>query len=106
MTLRYNSRGKAIGLDWSVCNDGNPQPEVWGLNPTPKAKPVKAIKPVGEKNPNGQRIPAEKEREIIRLYTEQQLSGLQVAARVGVSVVTVFKSLHRNGVEVRPKGRP
>lgn len=105
MTLRYNNRGKPVGLDWSVCNDGNPQPEVWGMNPAPRPKLTKEIKPVGEKNPNGQRIPAEKEREIIRLYTEQQLSGLQVAARVGVSVVTVFKSLDRNGIEVRPKGR-
>lgn len=107
MTLRYGHDGKPVGLDWTVCNDGNPRPEVWGeglkQDRPPKEPKAVAVRPIGSTNYNGQRIPAEKEQEIIRLYTEEEMSGLNISKQVGVTVTTVFKSLHRNGVPMRGK---
>lgn len=108
MTLRYGHDGKPCGLDWSVCSDGNPRPEVWDsasrIRPKEEAKPT-AVRTSPPASSMRQRIPEEKERLIIRLYTEQMLSGLQVSQRAGCSVVTVFNVLHRNGVPVRSSGR-
>lgn len=106
MTLRYGHDGKPIGLDWDVCNDGNPQPELWGgtlRSDKPKEPKAVKISPVGSTNNNGQRIASEKEQEIIRLYTEEEMSGSQISKLVGCTVTTVFKSLHRNGVPMRGK---
>lgn len=106
MTLRYGHDGKPCGLDWTVCNDGNPQPEVWGMNPAPKPKPVKEKpepKPRAEGRVQRNRLAPEVEAEIIRLYRDRRLSANEVGRRCGTTAVTVFKVLERNGVPARSK---
>lgn len=41
------------------------------------------------------------EGEIVRLYIEEGLNGPQIAARVGLGATTVYRVLHRNGVDAQ-----
>lgn len=98
MTLRYNHLGKPIGLDWSVCTDGNPRPEIWGL----KADTPKPARAPGVPRTRTQLTPVI-ERQVIELYTEGQKSALQIADQVGIASASVFKILRRNDVPTRSK---
>lgn len=97
MTLRYDHLGKPCGLDWDVCNDGNPRPEVWlkaGLART---------KPQPEERAAPKRLTPQTEAKVVRLYRDEQLSAQQVADRLGIQSGTVFKVLRRKGVATRTK---
>jgi hypothetical protein len=41
----------------------------------------------------------------VRLYQDEQLKMLEVARRLGLTEWCVWKTLHREGVPLRPKGR-
>jgi len=43
--------------------------------------------------------------EILRLYQDEGLSMVEVAARLGITEWRVWRTLHREGARLRPKGR-
>lgn len=107
MTLRYGHDGKPVGLDWSVCNDGKPRPEVWQAFSTPaKSKQAKAVrkpKEPREGQASRNRTAPEIEQQIITLYRDHKLPANEVGRRCGLTAVTVFKVLKRNGVTTRSR---
>lgn len=51
-----------------------------------------------------QRTPAAVAKEVVRLYTEEQLPGSKVGKLTGVRPATVYKILRRHGIDVRDRG--
>lgn len=104
MTLRYEDR-TPVGLDWSVCNDGNPNPEVWKAAPVVKPKDEGEPKPARAKsdNPPNRRLSRATEMQVIRLYRDGLKSSKAVAQELGIQPATVFKVLKRNGIETRSR---
>jgi len=100
MTLRYQG-ARPVGLDWSSCNDGNEQPEVWQTLPKAKKREPKVTEPVT--GVSRQRLDNITEATVIRLYRDEQKSALQVAKEVGIQSATVFKVLARHGVPSRSR---
>lgn len=106
MTLRLDEHGKPIGLDWTVCTDGDPHPEVWT-----NWRPLKPKEPgvgqtieeeqEGSQTRGRQRLSAATEALIIRMYRDEGKSSRECALAAGVKPPTVFKVLKRNGVESR-----
>src|SRR5947207_1100051 len=43
--------------------------------------------------------------EILRLYQDEKLSMVKVATRLGLTEWCVWRTLHREGAQLRPKGR-
>ena len=104
MTLRYRAVGTKqipVGLDWNVCNDGNPDPAVWNK----KLKPNEPGVTAELKRAGGfvQRLAAEIEEEVIRLYRDEKWSATMVAEKVNIRQGTVFKVLRRNNIPSRSK---
>ena len=52
------------------------------------------------------KLSAKETQKRIDLYTKKNLSLNQIATRVGVSATSVYWSLKRAGVAMRPVGRP
>lgn len=105
MTLRYDDNGKPIGLDWTVCNDGNPRPEVW-TNWRPPAPKERAdgttVEEEQERTTHSRkRLSPAVEAQIIRLYRDEHKSARECAMATGVKPPTVFKVLNRNGIASR-----
>lgn len=42
--------------------------------------------------------------EVVRLYTEDKLSTIKISELDGTTRITILKLLHREGVEMRPRG--
>lgn len=97
MTLRFNDRGKPVGLDWSVCNDGTSNPDIWGMKPKAPAKRSEPLE-----SHSRQRLTPGVERQVIRLYGEQK-SALEISRELGIASASVFKILRRNDVPTRSK---
>lgn len=102
MTLRYDEHGKPIGLDWTVCTDGNPQPAVW-TNWRPTAAKERGGEEQEDREPthSRQRLSPATEALIIRMYRDELKSARECAMAAGVKPPTVFKVLNRNGVPSR-----
>lgn len=111
MTLRYDERGKPVGLNWDTCTDGNPNPEAWrsaGLKPNePKVQAdlEQAAERIGNApgHPGRQRLARSVERQVITMYTDQLMSALEIGRAVGIQPATVFKVLKRNNVPTRSR---
>lgn len=103
MTLRMED-GKPVGLDWSVCTDGQQRPEVWRQERVAKAaKSPKEDDGDRPERASTKRLLPGVEREVIRLYRDEGLSALKVGAELSIQPATVFKVLKRNGVETRSR---
>lgn len=105
MTLKYDDRRQPVGLDWSVCTDGNERPEVW-RQPVLKPNEPKVqadLEQAAQGRPAPQRIARSVERQIITMYRDRQMSALQISREVGVQSATVFKVLKRNNVPTRSR---
>lgn len=105
MTLRYDEHGKPIGLDWTVCTDGNPRPEVW-TNWRPPAARQRAdgttVEEEQERTTHSRkRLAPAVEAQIIRMYRDENKSARECAIATGVKPPTVFKVLARNGIASR-----
>lgn len=102
MTLRYDEHGKPVGLDWSVCTDGNPRPEVW-TNWRPPKRQDGTGEEQEEREPthSRKRLAPVVEALIIRMYRDEKKSARECALAAGVKPPTVFKVLRRNGIESR-----
>lgn len=48
------------------------------------------------------RLAVEIENEIVRLYRDEKIGGIEVAKRVGVGTSAIYRVLRRNGVEYHP----
>jgi DNA invertase Pin-like site-specific DNA recombinase len=105
VTLRYNDHGKPVGLDWSVCNDGNSQPEVWGFVPKKKGKKRQPIMNPGIGRGGNSRLPVEIEEKIIEMYTEKEMAAIAIAKELGSTAKTVFRVLRRNDIPTRTQSR-
>lgn len=108
MTLRYDNHGRPIGLDWTVCNDGNPRPEVWS-DWHQKLKANKAKHPFTI-NPGIGRggnvwMGAEKERQIVDVYQNTRFGPYEIAEMFGITHKTVYRVLQRCEVPLRSKRR-
>jgi DNA invertase Pin-like site-specific DNA recombinase len=106
VTTRYDEHGKPIGLDWAMCTDGDPRPEVWTTwrEPAPKERGVGST--VEEEQEEGQvrsrkRLSPATEGLIIRMYRDEGKSARECALAAGVKPPTVFKVLNRNGIPSR-----
>lgn len=93
MTLRYDERGRPIGLDWAALSANCPQdPSVWSRGSLVK-----------DKRP-GTRIPNETETLIVRLHLDGMTAG-DIAEATDVSAVTVSAVLDRHEItENRGRG--
>lgn len=106
MTLRYNEHGRPVGLDWTVCNDGNSRPEVWGLRPVRKSgKKRQPIMNPGIGRGGNSRLPVEIEEKIIEMYTVQEMAAIAIAKQLGSTAKTVFRVLRRNDIPTRTQSR-
>lgn len=106
MTLRYDENRKPVGLDWSVCTDGQERPDVW-RNPIAVAKALKACEDQTNHavrrpdRPAPQRLPQAVELQVVKLYRDEKLSALEIGRIVGIQPGTVFKVLRRREVPTR-----
>jgi DNA invertase Pin-like site-specific DNA recombinase len=100
MTLRYDDNGKPVGIDWGVCNDGNPRPEVW-TNWRPAPKEQGDDEQENRPTHSRKRLSPATETLIIRMYRDENKSARECALAAGVKSPTVFKVLERNGVPSR-----
>lgn len=105
MTLRFDANGKPVGLDWSVCTDGEQRPEVWKNWRARKPQEPQESGDEDQENrrPGPQRLEASVERRVIRMYRDEELSALRIAREIGIQSATVFKVLKRNGVPTRTR---
>lgn len=102
MTLRYDEHGKPVGLDWSVCTDGNSRPEVWTNWRPPKRQESDGTEPEERETTHSRkRLAPAVEALIIRMYRDEKKSARECALAAGVKPPTVFKVLRRNGIESR-----
>ena len=111
MSFRYDHKGKPVGLDWSVCNDGSARPDVWrmaGLRPNePKVRAD--LEQAAERTGNAeghaarQRLSRAIERKVINMYVDDEMSALQIGREIGIQAATVFKVLKRNHVPTRSR---
>jgi transposase-like protein len=104
VTLRFDEHGKPIGLDWSVCNDGNPTPQIWMDWRPRRAKAggqTVEQEAEGRQTHDRKRLSPATEALIIRLYRDENKSARECAETAGVKSPTVFKVLARNGIASR-----
>lgn len=102
--LRYDNHGRPIGLDWTVCNDGNPQPHIWS-NWRPEKKRRRGRKrPVmnpGVGRGGVHKFSPEKDALIVKMYTEELLPAYVIAERINSTPKTVWRVLGRNNIQKR-----
>jgi hypothetical protein len=93
MTLRYDDRGRSVGLDWAALSANCPQdPSVWSR--------ASLVKPKRAAN----RLPDETETEIVRMHLDG-VTASDIAEAVGVAVPTVSAVLDRHEIrENRGRG--
>lgn len=93
MTLRFDSHGKPVGLDWDTLSANCPQdPSVWT-----RASLVKSQRAAG-------RLPDETETMIVRMHAEG-MTAAEIAEAVEVNPMTVGVVLTRRDVtEGRGRG--
>ena len=109
MTLRFDAHGRPRGLDWTVCNDGNPRPEVW--DPTYLTRMTgNRPKHPGTKNLGIGRggnvwMGAELERQIIDVYTLTKYGPYEIANMFNFTQKTIYRVLKRCEIPLRPKQR-
>lgn len=100
MTLRFDDRGRPVGLDWSVCNDGKSRPDLWETLPkakTPSTSKVRSLTGRGRKTMEPAVV-----RSVIELYRDNY-SAVQIATQLGIASSSVFKVLRDNNVPTRSK---
>ncbi len=106
--LRYDNYGRPIGLDWTVCNDGNPMPGVWNseyinkLNAGKKPKHPYTLRP-GIGRGGNVWMGAEMERQIIDVYENTTFGPYDIAAMFGITHKTVYRVLKRCDVPLRSR---
>lgn len=106
MTLRYDGHGRPVGLDWTVCNDGNPRPEVWS-DWTPqrpwyrKARKKKRVANPGVGRGGVNKFSPEKDALIVKMYTEDLLPAYKIAEAINSTPKTVWRVLKRNHIQKR-----
>lgn len=107
--LRYDNHGRPVGLDWTVCNDGNPRPEVWKYwfltrDQRRKLKHPLTINP-GIGRGGNVWMGAEKERQIIDVYQNTLYGPYEIADMFGITHKTVYRVLKRCDIPLRSKRR-
>lgn len=100
MTLRSDEKGKPVGLDWSVCNDGTSSPEVW--KQAARRIPAEPRDEDAER-PGPKRLAPAIEARVIRMYRDRLMSALEIGRELGIQSATVFKVLKRNNVPTRSR---
>jgi hypothetical protein len=106
VTLRYDAHGRPVGLDWTVCNDGNPQPHIWSdwqqrLLERKKKHPNTLNPGIGRGG--NVWMGAEMERQIIDVYTMTRFGPYDIAEMFQITHKTVYRVLHRNDIPLRAK---
>lgn len=106
MTLRYDNHGRPIGLDWEVCNDGNPRPYIWSdfmrIAAGKKPKHPNTIR-LGIGRGGNVWMGLEKERQIIDVYEGTEFGPQEIARMFDVTPKTVYRVLNRCGIELRSR---
>jgi DNA-binding CsgD family transcriptional regulator len=104
VTLRYE-KGKPVGLDWTVCNDGQGDPSVWhtAILPSNEPKVRRELKQAGIGRGGATRLASAVEEQVIELYRDERKSAKEIASIIGIQPATVFKVLRRNKVPTRSK---
>lgn len=106
MTLRFDNHGRPRGLNWTVCNDGNPRPEVWGINALqprrkkPGSKRREIMNP-GVGRGGVQKFSDEKDALIVKMYLEDKLPAYKIAKAINSTPKTIWRVLKRNDVQKR-----
>jgi hypothetical protein len=108
VTLRLDAHGRPIGLDWTVCNDGNPRPEIWS-DWHLKVKANKKRHP-DTLNPGIGRggnvwMGAKMEAQIVDVYQNTRFGPYDIAEMFGITHKTVYRVLQRNDIPLRSKRR-
>lgn len=106
MTLRYNDHGRPVGLDWTVCNDGKPNPRIWS-DWSQKLKSNKKRHP-DTLNPGVGRggnvwMGAEKEQQIIDVYENTNFGPYDIAEMFSITHKSVYRVLQRNDIPLRSR---
>lgn len=108
MTLRYDNHGRPIGLDWTVCNDGNPQPLVWDPDYTLKLAQGKKPKHPYTLRPGIGRggnvwMGAELEAQIIDVYELTNHTPTEISRMFGFTLKTFYRVLKRNDIQLKSR---
>jgi hypothetical protein len=104
VTLRYDNHGRPVGLDWKVCNDGNPRPEIWSNWQAPKKRRNRSRKPImnpGIGRGGAKRFSPEKDALIVKMYVEDQMPAYKIAEVINSTPKTIWRVLKRNKVQKR-----
>jgi hypothetical protein len=106
VTLRFDAHGRPRGLDWSVCNDGIPHPEVWS-DWSQRFREYKKKHP-NTLNPGIGRggnvwMGIKQERQIIDVYELTNFGPYAIAEMFGITHKSVYRVLERNDVPLRSR---
>lgn len=105
MTLRYDGYGRPVGLDWTVCNDGNPRPEIWSnwQPPQKRKRYPRAVRNTGVGRGGVHKFSPEKDALIVKMYTEDLMPAYMIAERINSTPKTIWRVLKRNHIQKRTK---
>lgn len=106
MTLRFDAHRRPLGLDWTVCNDGNPRPEIWSdwyeRVRTHKKRHPNTLNP-GIGRGGNVWMGAALERQIIDVYELTEFGPYAIAEMFGITHKSVYRVLDRNDIQLKSR---